>query len=76
MEHNMGYELMELGKMFLNHMAKEYRDPDNKLNQYELLDELTDPTCRLAVILAAGEIDHAWCNEDVQDGISECITTW
>lgn len=72
----MEHELMELGKMLLKHCAMEYRDPDNKANQYELLDGISDATCRLAVILAAGELDNAWLCEEVQDGIAECIATW
>lgn len=70
----MEHELLELGNRLIKQMAKEYRDPDNNLNQYEILDGLTDSTCRLAVILAAGELDHAWLDEDVQYGIAACIT--
>ena len=73
----MEHELMELGKRLIKQMAEEYRASDDGPNQYELLDEISDATCRLAVILAAGELDNAWLSEEVQDGIAECIsTTW
>ena len=70
----MEQELRELGELIIRHMANEYRDPDNKDNQYEILDGLPNATCRLAVILAAGELDNAW--DAALDGIAECITVY
>lgn len=70
----MEHELLELGKRLIKQMADEYRASDDGPNQYEVMDGISDATCRLAVILAAGELDDAWLCEDVQDGIAACIT--